>query len=93
VAELAVLQDALLDAAAGHVRPGGLLVYSTCSVEAEENDDRVTAFLGRRNDFRLEPVEGRVPDALVDGAVYRALPHVHGTDGAFAARLRRTDTP
>lgn len=90
VAELAALQDALLDAAAGHVRPGGLLVYSTCSVEAEENDDRVAAFLDRRNDFHLEPVEALVPDALIDGAVYRALPHVHGTDGAFAARLRRS---
>lgn len=93
VAELAQLQDALLDAAARHVRPGGLLVYSTCSVEAEENDDRVAAFLDRHDDFRLEPVEGLVPDALADGDVYRALPHVHGTDGAFAARLRRTDAP
>ncbi|PAP77359.1 16S rRNA (cytosine(967)-C(5))-methyltransferase RsmB [Rubrivirga marina] len=88
--ELAELQDALLDAAARHVRPGGLLVYSTCSVEAEENDDRVAAFLSRRNEFRLESVEGLVPDALVDDVLYRALPHVHGTDGAFAARLRRS---
>lgn len=89
LAELTALQDRLLDAAATHVRPGGLLVYSTCSVEAEENEDRVHAFLRRHADFALEPVVQLVPEAFVEGEVYRALPHVHGTDGAFAARLRR----
>ncbi|MDT7857073.1 transcription antitermination factor NusB [Rubrivirga sp. S365] len=87
--ELAALQDRLLDAAARAVRPGGLLVYSTCSVEAEENDDRVGAFLARHANFSLEPVGDLVPEPMRDGGVYRALPHVHGTDGAFAARLRR----
>ena len=89
--DLAALQDRLLDAAARAVRPGGLLVYSTCSVEAEENDDRVRAFLDRWADFALEPVGDLVPEPVRDGAVYRALPHVHGTDGAFAARLRRAE--
>lgn len=87
--DLAALQDRLLDAAARAVRPGGLLVYSTCSVEAEENDDRVRAFLDRHADFSVEPVGDLVPEPMRDGDVYRALPHVHGTDGAFAARLRR----
>ena len=91
LAELTDLQDRLLDAAAAHVRPGGVLVYSTCSVEAEENDDRVTAFLARHPGYSLDPVGTLVPAALVDGDVYRALPHAHGTDGAFAARLRRSD--
>lgn len=88
--DLAALQAELLDAAAAHVAPGGVLVYSTCSVEPEENDHQVDAFLDRRPHFSLEPVGDRVPAAMRDGAVYRALPHLHGTDGAFAARLRRT---
>ena len=89
LAELAVLQDRLLDAAAQAVRPGGLLVYATCSVEPEENDSRVASFLGRHPTFGVEPVGEAVPAPFRDGALYRALPHVHGTDGAFAARLRR----
>ena len=85
---LAALQDRLLDAAAQHVAPSGLLVYSTCSVEPEENDDRVRAFLERHPSFELESAAPFVPAAMADGPFYRALPHVHGTDGAFAARLR-----
>ena len=86
---LAALQDQLLDAAIRHVRPGGLLVYSTCSIEPEENIDRVRAFLDRHSDVALESVAGFVPPALEDAGLYRALPHLHHTDGAFAARLRR----
>ena len=90
LAALVGLQAALLDAAARHVRPGGRLVYATCSVEAVENDVQVERFLARHPAFAVEPVGDRVPAALRDGAVYRALPHVHDTDGAFAVRLRHT---
>ena len=89
--ELAALQDALLDAAARHVRPGGTLVYSTCSIELEENDDRIEAFLMRHPEFSRQPVGDSVPEAMrqPEGS-YAAHPHVHGTDGAFAARLIHT---
>ena len=92
LAELTTLQDELLDASADLVRPGGLLVYSTCSLEPEENVERVLAFLDRDARFSIEPPGDRLPESVVttDGA-YAALPHVHGTDGAFAVRLRRTD--
>ena len=90
ILELVGLQDELLDAAATHVRQGGVLVYSTCTTEPEENAERVGAFLERRPDFHIEPVGDRVPEAMrTEEGFYEAVPHRHGTDGAFAARLRR----
>jgi 16S rRNA (cytosine967-C5)-methyltransferase len=89
--ELTDLQDELLDAAARLVRPGGLLVYSTCTIEPEENAERVEAFLGRHPDFAQQRADGFMPDTFVtDEGYFAALPHRHGTDGAFAARLYRT---
>lgn len=90
--ELATLQDALLDAAARLVRPGGLLVYSTCTIEPEENRQRVEAFLERHEDFALDPAAPYVPEAVTDGDYLATLPHEHGIDGAFGARLRRAKT-
>lgn len=91
LAVMGTLQRDILRAAAEVVRPGGLLVYSTCSLEPEENDDQVDRFLEERPEWRLEPPEpGTVPDEVVDAGRLRVLPHVHGTDGAFAARLRRS---
>lgn len=89
--QLTDLQDELLDAAVALVRPGGLLVYGTCTTEPEENAERITAFLGRHAEFTLERVDGLVPEAFVTAeGFFTALPHVHDTDGAFAARLRNT---
>lgn len=90
LAVMAATQRNILGASATIVRPGGLLVYSTCSLEPEENDDQVAAFLGTHPDFELEaPPPGDVPESVLDQGMLRVLPHVHGCDGAFAARLRR----
>jgi 16S rRNA (cytosine967-C5)-methyltransferase len=87
---MGAVQRALLAAAAPIVVPGGLLVYSTCSLEQEENDEQVEAFLSGHPEFTLEPPPaGAVPDSVLDAGRLRVLPHLHGTDGAFAARFRR----
>lgn len=90
VALLPVLQRDILAAASSSVKPGGLLVYSTCSLEREENDDVVRDFLADDDAFVLEPPPaGTVPESVLDGGLLRVLPQDHGVDGAFAARLRR----
>ncbi len=93
VSDLAVsaaAQRAIMRAAAALVRPGGLLVYSTCSLEPEENDQQVQQFLVEHPEWTLDaPPPGTVPDAVMDGGMLRVLPQRHGVDGAFAARLRR----
>lgn len=78
--------------AAGLVAPGGVLVYSTCSIERVENQQQVAAFLRRHPEFAAEapPAAAGVPPQCVSPEGFLAmLPHVHRTDGAFAARLRR----
>lgn len=95
VAELAVKQASILQAAASLVRPGGRLVYATCSLLADENDAIVDAFLARTPGFaELDCAEilrsARIP--LDTGRRLRLLPHRHGTDGFFAAALTRSPT-
>lgn len=95
IAVSASMQRTILRDASRLVRPGGLLVYSTCSLESEENDAQVEQFLREHDDFVLEPPpQGAVPQAVLDAGRLRVLPQRHGVDGAFAARLRRlaTDT-
>ena len=93
VSDLAVMsavQRQILRSAAAVVRPGGLLIYSTCSLEPEENDAPVDGFLADHPGWALEPPPaGTVPEAVLDAGRLRVLPHRHGSDGAFAARLRR----
>ncbi len=90
LAVMAAAQRALVRSAAMLVKPGGLLVYSTCSLEPEENDSQVESFLAEHPGWTLEPPpEGAVPAEVLDAGRLRVLPHRHGVDGAFAARLRR----
>jgi len=76
IAEVAALQSALLAKAADCVRPGGRVVYSTCSIEADENEAVVNAFLAAHPGFTLERGQ-------------RHLPHLTGHDGAGVFLLRK----
>ena len=79
----------ILDHASILVKPGGTLVYSTCTIEPEENEYVVQAFLADNPNFELEPAERFLPTEVVSDGFMRTFPHVHKSDGAFAARLRR----
>ena len=88
--DLVGLQSAILAAGAGSVRPGGALVYSTCSIEPEENRGVLSSWLAKTTDFYLEPAGNYLPKELVSPDGYlETLPHLHGMDGTFAARLVR----
>lgn len=90
IAVMSALQKLIIRAGAKVVKPDGLLIYSTCSLEPEENDAQVDSFLSENLNWILEPPpEGTLAPELLDGGRLRVLPHRHGTDGAFAARLRR----
>jgi len=84
------LQAELLDRSVAAVAPGGLLVYSTCSLEPEENQSQVERFLQAHPEFRREATSAVSPDLLTPDGDLMVLPHRHGTDGAYAARLRRS---
>ena len=91
IAELALKQAAILDAAAKLVRPGGRVVYATCSLLTAENEAVVDAFLARHPDFTLTPASEVLArhGIVLDGELLRLLPHRHHTDGFFAAVLDR----
>lgn len=98
IASLAELQRRLLDRAQTLVKPGGTLVYSTCTIAPEENETTIAEFLERHPAFRLDqswpeeaiaPIKeaGNLPEGF-SGAL-QLLPHMFGSDGFFIARLRR----
>lgn len=93
VAELTRKQAAILAAAAGLVKPGGRLVYATCSILEEENAAIVDAFLAAHTGFRRLPAQDVLAAqgiAVDTGVDLRLLPTSHGTDGFYAAVLERT---
>jgi 16S rRNA (cytosine967-C5)-methyltransferase len=92
IAEATALQAALFARAADWVRPGGTLVYAVCSLERDEGEAQLEAFLGTRADYRLDPV-AELPGVTPQGYL-RTLPGMleaeGGLDGFFIARLVRS---
>ena len=91
VDELAALQAAILDSAAHALRPGGVMVYSTCTISPDENERQIAAFLHRHPGFALDDLPSDLPvwDHPSVPRLMQTLPHRDGTDGFFIARLRR----
>lgn len=92
-AELIALQRRLLQTAAAAVKPGGTLVYSTCTLSKSENDDQVEWFLQRHHDFILEPLEKRLPRLPECDRLWKQhltlWPQKNGHDGFFVAAFTR----
>jgi len=85
---LPAVQKGILENVSRYVRPGGVLLYSTCTLRHRENEGAVEEFLAGHGDFTLEPFELPVPVGGTQGMV-TLWPHIHGTDGFFIAKLRR----
>ncbi|MEX0610105.1 MAG: 16S rRNA (cytosine(967)-C(5))-methyltransferase RsmB [Balneolaceae bacterium] len=85
------LQEQLLEEAANMVKRGGRLVYSTCSLEPEENMEQINKFLKKMDNFVLEPLEDYLPEEVLaeGGKAYQTFPHIHGCDGHFGVLLKR----
>jgi len=93
VHSLREVQYNLLKNAAPHIKPGGILVYSTCSIEPMENEEVIQRFLTDFPMYRVENARRFLPavplSAITPQGFVQTFPHEHGVDGAFAARLRR----
>ena len=91
--ELAKLQQQILNKAAEYVKPQGVLLYSTCTINKSENLKIVEAFLKNREDFYMEDLSKLLPENLESDTKTKGyveiFPNIHGIDGFFIARLRR----
>jgi 16S rRNA (cytosine967-C5)-methyltransferase len=92
---LADIQRRLLDAARDALKPGGTMVYSTCTIGPTENQDVIQAFLAANPGFRLGDLRPHLPAAWADdieqGGMIQLVPHRHGVDGFFIARLEASE--
>lgn len=87
VKELTTLQRAIINNLSRSVSPGGILLYSTCSVLPEENEEQVEFFLNTHKEFILEPVSAE--GFSCENGMLRSWPNLNANDGFFAAKLRR----
>ena len=85
---LPAVQKGILENVSRYVRPGGVLLYSTCTLRGRENENLIEEFLRAHPDFAPDTFELPQPVGIADGML-TLWPHIHGTDGFFIAKLRR----
>ena len=92
ITALLPVQKNILETCSRYVRPGGTLVYSTCTINRQENDAQINDFLGRHGDFVERRLADYLPEALMPrcrGGRLQLFPHIDGVDGFFIAALER----
>ena len=91
---LVEIQKKILYNSSRYLKPGGVLVYSTCSLDERENEQIIAGFLSENKNFVAEPLEEYLPQALrgkkgINEGILRLYPHIDRTDGFFIARMKR----
>jgi 16S rRNA (cytosine967-C5)-methyltransferase len=89
IPDLIKLQEKALDHAANFVKPEGFLVYSTCTMNPQENEQQVQRFLEKNPKFELAPAQRFIPKDYTDNGFLKTIPFKHHMDGAFAAKMQK----
>ena len=87
--ELLKLQEKALHQADLFVKPGGYLVYSTCTINPDENEEQIKKFMKSNTKYDLLPAEDFLPRTYTENGFFKTTPHLHHMDGAFAAKLKK----
>ena len=90
LAALPAIQLGILRGLADCVKPGGILLYSTCTIVEAENEAVCSKFLAERTDFQAECFTLPGPAGSVESGMLTLWPHIHGTDGFFLCKMRRS---
>ncbi|NMB27616.1 MAG: 16S rRNA (cytosine(967)-C(5))-methyltransferase RsmB, partial [Tissierellia bacterium] len=93
IEELNKIQEKILDNAKKYVKPGGIIIYSTCTIGNRENLDRINKFLGENREFQLIGFEDLIcskenMESSKEGYI-ELFPHIHRTDGFFIAKIQK----
>lgn len=89
IKRLPEIQSGILKNVSQYVKSGGTLLYSTCTVLKEENEDIIESFLSENRDFKAEAFELPVRDGYAENGMITLWPHIHGTDGFFICKMRK----
>ncbi len=90
IAKIVTLQKEIISNSVKNLKTGGILIYSTCTIEPEENEQVIEWLLKEYPELKLDPAENYLPAEVCKDGFMQTFPHIHGIDGAFAARLIKT---
>ena len=83
------IQEKALNNGAKFIKPGGIFVYSTCTMNKAENEEQIDKFLKKHKNFKLEDASNYVHSDLTENKFLKTYPHIHHVDGVFAARMKK----